>query len=175
MIVFDLVKYENIANPAQLKRHKVFTHKQTDGAWFCQRCPKSVFFSKSTYENHLKDKHRFFYLVKYEKRNFHAGNVPENLQLVTIFKTISTQCTKIDWIMVANTVGKSLYQQQGSFTILNKLILLKLLVKFAIKILPTLPNWKGTKYLHTNKQMEHGFVNDVLKVYSFQNPHMRII
>jgi len=48
---------KNIANPAQLKRHKVFTHKQTDGAWFCQRCPKSVFFSKSTYENHLKDKH----------------------------------------------------------------------------------------------------------------------
>ena len=46
-----------IANPAQLKRHKVFTHKQTEGAWFCQKCPKSVFFSKSTYELHLKDKH----------------------------------------------------------------------------------------------------------------------
>ena len=46
-----------IANPAQLKRHKVFTHKKTEGAWFCQKCPKSVFFSKSTYELHLKDKH----------------------------------------------------------------------------------------------------------------------
>ena len=56
-------------------------------------------------------------------KNFHAGNVPENLQLVNIFKTISTQCTKIDWIMFANIVGKNLFKQEGSITILSKPIL----------------------------------------------------
>ena len=48
---------KKIANPDQLKRHKVFTHKQLKGAWLCDRCPKSVFFSKSTYDIHLKTKH----------------------------------------------------------------------------------------------------------------------
>jgi hypothetical protein len=55
-IICDICN-KKIANPDQLKRHKVFTHKETKGAFFCEKCPKSVFFLKKTYEHHLKDKH----------------------------------------------------------------------------------------------------------------------
>ena len=55
-IICDICN-KKIANPDQLKRHKVFTHKETKGAFFCEKCPKSVFFLRNTYEIHLKDKH----------------------------------------------------------------------------------------------------------------------
>ena len=48
---------KEIANPHDLKRHKVFVHKETKGVWFCEICPKSAFFSKSTFDKHVKDKH----------------------------------------------------------------------------------------------------------------------
>ena len=41
----------------ELKRHKVLVHEIMDGAWLCQLCPKSVFFSERTYELHLKKNH----------------------------------------------------------------------------------------------------------------------
>jgi hypothetical protein len=48
---------KKISNPIELRRHKVFVHKQTEGAWLCEKCPKSAFFSKSTFEKHMKTKH----------------------------------------------------------------------------------------------------------------------
>ena len=48
---------KKISNPIELRRHKVFVHKQTDGAWLCEMCPKSAFFSKTTFEKHMKTKH----------------------------------------------------------------------------------------------------------------------
>jgi hypothetical protein len=48
---------KKISNPFELKRHKVFVHKETKGAWLCVKCPKSAFFSKSTFEKHMKTKH----------------------------------------------------------------------------------------------------------------------
>ena len=41
----------------ELKRHKVLVHKILKGAWLCQSCPKSVFFSQKSYDLHLKKKH----------------------------------------------------------------------------------------------------------------------
>merc|ERR1719210_952024 len=38
----------------ELKRHKVLVHGIMEGAWLCQMCPKSVFFSERTYELHMK-------------------------------------------------------------------------------------------------------------------------
>ena len=48
---------KKISNPFELKRHKVFVHKETKGAWLCVECPKSAFFSKSSFERHMKTKH----------------------------------------------------------------------------------------------------------------------
>lgn len=48
---------KKIANPQQLKRHKVFAHNETEGAIFCVHCPKSVFFNENTYKNHMENKH----------------------------------------------------------------------------------------------------------------------
>ena len=48
---------KQISNPIELKRHVVFVHKNTKGAWLCEKCPKSVFFSTSSYEKHVKNKH----------------------------------------------------------------------------------------------------------------------
>ena len=48
---------KKISNPIELRRHKVFVHKETEGAWLCEMCPKSAFFSKSTFEKHMKTKH----------------------------------------------------------------------------------------------------------------------
>ena len=42
----------------ELKRHKVLVHGIMNGAWLCQLCPKSVFFSERTYELHLKKNHK---------------------------------------------------------------------------------------------------------------------
>ena len=44
-------------NPIELKRHRVFVHKETKGAWLCEKCPKSVFFSQVTFDRHVKNKH----------------------------------------------------------------------------------------------------------------------
>ena len=48
---------KEIANPYDLKRHKLIVHKDTTGAWLCRRCPKSAFFTKSKFDQHMKDKH----------------------------------------------------------------------------------------------------------------------
>ena len=48
---------KQISTPIQLKRHVVFVFKNTKGAWHCEKCPKSVFFSTSSYEKHVKNKH----------------------------------------------------------------------------------------------------------------------
>ena len=48
---------KKISNPLELRRHKVFVHKETKGAWLCVECPKSAFFSKSTFDKHMKSKH----------------------------------------------------------------------------------------------------------------------
>ena len=40
-----------------LKKHKVFSHNITDGAWLCEKCPKTVYFVKSKFEKHMNDKH----------------------------------------------------------------------------------------------------------------------
>ena len=50
---------KKISNPAQLKRHKVFAHNETDGAVFCVHCPKSVFFSEQSYRVHMENKHGY--------------------------------------------------------------------------------------------------------------------
>ena len=48
---------KDIANPYDLKKHKVFVHKETEGVWLCPRCPKSMFLTKSMFERHVKTKH----------------------------------------------------------------------------------------------------------------------
>jgi NAD-dependent SIR2 family protein deacetylase len=48
---------KKISNPLELRRHKVFVQKETKGAWLCAECPKSAFFSKSTFDKHMKSKH----------------------------------------------------------------------------------------------------------------------
>ena len=40
-----------------LKKHLVFDHNIKDGALFCDRCPKKVFFKEAILEVHLKKKH----------------------------------------------------------------------------------------------------------------------
>ena len=45
---------KKISNPIELRRHRVFVHKETKGAWLCAECHKSAFFSKSTFEKHMK-------------------------------------------------------------------------------------------------------------------------
>jgi hypothetical protein len=41
----------------ELKKHLVFRHQQTQGAYFCSMCPKTVFFHQTTLARHMKDKH----------------------------------------------------------------------------------------------------------------------
>ena len=45
------------ANPNLMRKHKVFVHNETKGVLFCEKCPKSVFFTQSQFEKHMKDKH----------------------------------------------------------------------------------------------------------------------
>ena len=48
---------KEIANRYDLKRHKLAVHKDTTGVWLCEICPKSVFFTKSKFDKHVRDKH----------------------------------------------------------------------------------------------------------------------
>ena len=48
---------KEIANPYDLKKHKLNVHKDTTGVWLCRHCPKSAFFDKSKFEKHMRDKH----------------------------------------------------------------------------------------------------------------------
>lgn len=48
---------KQIANPNALKRHKVFVHNDTKGAWLCEKCPKKVFFVQTAFEKHMNEKH----------------------------------------------------------------------------------------------------------------------
>ena len=55
-VICEICK-KKISNPLELRRHKVFVHKQTEGAWLCPKCPKVASFSKSTFEKHMRTKH----------------------------------------------------------------------------------------------------------------------
>ena len=46
-----------LSNPTELRKHKVFVHNDTKGAWLCEKCPKTVFFLKTMFDKHMKDKH----------------------------------------------------------------------------------------------------------------------
>ena len=48
---------KQLANPNQLKKHKVFVHNETNGVLFCEKCPKDAFFSQRTFEKHMSNKH----------------------------------------------------------------------------------------------------------------------
>ena len=49
--------HKKVATKTDLRKHKVFVHNDTKGAWLCERCPKTVFFMKSMFEKHMKNKH----------------------------------------------------------------------------------------------------------------------
>ena len=49
--------HKKVATGTDLKRHKVFVHNETEGAWICEKCPKTVFFIKSMFEKHMINKH----------------------------------------------------------------------------------------------------------------------
>ena len=49
--------HQTICSADMLKRHMVLVHKKTKGAFLCSMCPKSCFFSRSTYEKHYREKH----------------------------------------------------------------------------------------------------------------------
>ena len=49
--------HKKVATKTDLRKHKVFVHNDTKGAWLCDRCPKTVFFMKSMFEKHMKNKH----------------------------------------------------------------------------------------------------------------------
>ena len=48
---------KTVATSVDLKKHMVFVHNDTQGAWLCERCPKKVFFVKTNYEKHVNEKH----------------------------------------------------------------------------------------------------------------------
>ena len=48
---------KTVATSTELRKHKVFVHNKTEGAWVCEKCPKTVFFLISAFEKHVKDKH----------------------------------------------------------------------------------------------------------------------
>ena len=49
--------HKTISNHWELRKHKVFVHKETEGCHFCELCPKSVFFSTQTFLKHCATKH----------------------------------------------------------------------------------------------------------------------
>ena len=49
---------KQLANQLHLNRHKVFVHKETEGAWFCEKCPKQAFFSQKIFDKHVRTKHQ---------------------------------------------------------------------------------------------------------------------
>ena len=49
--------HKTISNHWELRKHKVFVHKETEGCHFCELCPKSVFFSTQTFLKHCASKH----------------------------------------------------------------------------------------------------------------------
>jgi hypothetical protein len=48
---------KEISNPFELKKHRVFVHKETEGAWICRNCPRKVFFTQFAYDKHKNEKH----------------------------------------------------------------------------------------------------------------------
>ena len=48
---------KSLANKLALRRHMVYSHDVTDGAIFCNICPKKVFFSQTMYTNHMQRAH----------------------------------------------------------------------------------------------------------------------
>ena len=48
---------KTLFNKSELRRHLVFEHGMTDGALFCNICPKAVFFQKYHFNKHMVEKH----------------------------------------------------------------------------------------------------------------------
>ena len=51
---------KTLTNPNLLFQHKVFYHKETEGAFICEICPRRkhrVFKSQESYDKHMKDYH----------------------------------------------------------------------------------------------------------------------
>ena len=48
---------KSLLNRFFLKKHLVFDHGIKNGAFICGFCPRTVFFVKTVYEKHVKEKH----------------------------------------------------------------------------------------------------------------------
>jgi len=48
---------KTVATSIDLKKHIVLVHNNTNGAWLCDKCPKKVFFVKTNFEKHIREKH----------------------------------------------------------------------------------------------------------------------
>jgi len=48
---------KSLLNKFFLKKHLFFDHGIKDGAFICEACPKTVFFTESFYKKHMKEKH----------------------------------------------------------------------------------------------------------------------
>ena len=48
---------KSLLNRFFLKKHLVFDHGIKKGAFICDFCPRTVFFVKTVYEKHVKEKH----------------------------------------------------------------------------------------------------------------------
>ena len=48
---------KSVLNGFYLKKHLVFDHGIKDGAFFCDICPKAVFFIETGYKKHMLKKH----------------------------------------------------------------------------------------------------------------------
>ena len=55
-VICDICQ-KQICNHWELRKHKVFVHKETEGCHFCELCPKAVFFSAETFLKHCATKH----------------------------------------------------------------------------------------------------------------------
>ena len=57
---------KSLLNRFFLKKHLVFDHGITEGALFCNICPKKVFFMEGMLKNHMQEKHDQTTLFKKE-------------------------------------------------------------------------------------------------------------
>ena len=59
---FDLDTEHDVITPKNelfLKKHLVFDHGITAGAFICDICPKTMFLSETGYTKHVQEKHTF--------------------------------------------------------------------------------------------------------------------
>ena len=48
---------KQVNNPFELKKHMALVHNDTKNAWICEICPKRVFFTETSYQKHVQNKH----------------------------------------------------------------------------------------------------------------------